>query len=638
MAQTPNHSKPGSGPHAPGAGPAPGTNGTDGRNIDRAVLALAKKKLPPELLADLGITRATYDNVTIPYRGRAGKLLFARTRLAKGPQRFYQPPGVKLAPYGLWLLDGARGGGVLFIVEGESDAWTLMHHGLPVLALPGANTAGCLDVADLDGFKDVYVVPDTDKSGGLLVDGLRDRLGVDGFAGRVHVLRLPATLEEVDIKDVSDLHCHDPAGFLATLTELMKASEPLPLKGDADDAPPPKKEPFQSTDRSAPVDPPKLKKTRLSDVEIEPIEFLVPGLIPTKALTILAGEGGLGKSSLSLALAAAVSRGRPAFGLDYNAGPPADVLLVSCEDDVRNTIKPRLLAVGADTARVQTIDGLIGPDGRVIGFDLNCLASIANDLEESPGVRLLVIDPVTAFVGRTGVNDHRDSELRSLLAPLADLARKYNLAVVLVMHFNKAVTTRAVHRVIGGVGYVNAARAAYAVVRDPDEKERRLMLPLKNNLTSDPRGLAFTLEALPADDADEIILKHGSHLKAEQQFELARQLYRPRWLGTVDVTADDALAPPKQERGPSKVTKCAEWLKQYVGLSSVPSAELDKAAVAAGFSLDNLKEAKAVLRPHGLRSRPAAFGGGWVVGFDQSEDAPAIVPFPVSGGETEPSP
>src|SRR5262249_50356009 len=68
----------------------------------------------------------------------------------------------------------------------------------------------------------------------------------------------------------------------------------------------------------------------LDDIPRDPGRWLVRGYLPQGKLVLVAGDGGHGKSPLLLGLAAALTRGRPAFGLPSPAGPPADVLLVSC--------------------------------------------------------------------------------------------------------------------------------------------------------------------------------------------------------------------------------------------------------------------------------------------------------------------
>src|SRR5262245_58174684 len=85
-----------------------------------------------------------------------------------------------------------------------------------------------------------------------------------------------------------------------------------------------------------------------------PADWLWQDYVPRGALTLLEGDPGLGKSLLALDLAARVSRGwqmPPAAG-PYEGAEPRGVLLLSAEDDLKRTIRPRLDAAGADVQRV----------------------------------------------------------------------------------------------------------------------------------------------------------------------------------------------------------------------------------------------------------------------------------------------
>src|SRR5207244_482487 len=82
-------------------------------------------------------------------------------------------------------------------------------------------------------------------------------------------------------------------------------------------------------------------------------------------------------------------------------------------------------------------------------------------LQARPEGRLVVVDPAGAYIGKSGIDDHKDSDLRALLGPLAELAARHAVTILLVKHLNKGVTAKAVHKVGGSVGYVNAVRAAF---------------------------------------------------------------------------------------------------------------------------------------------------------------------------------
>ncbi len=116
-------------------------------------------------------------------------------------------------------------------------------------------------------------------------------------------------------------------------------------------------------------------------------------------------------------------------------------------------------------------------------------------ISEIGDVSLVVIDPVSAYLGNG--DSHNNAEVRALLAPLSDMASRQNVAIVLVSHLNKggAGGGEALMRVTGSLAFVAAARAAFIVAKDPEDEERRLFIPAKNNIAKDVGGLAFRIES-----------------------------------------------------------------------------------------------------------------------------------------------
>src|SRR5262249_29647907 len=162
-------------------------------------------------------------------------------------------------------------------------------------------------------------------------------------------------------------------------------------------------------------------------------------------------------------------------------------------------IVPRLMAAGADMSRIHSVDGVRGADGKLLPFCLSYYQQLEQKLEENPNIRLVVIDPAGAFIGRSGVDDHKDSELRTLLGPLAELADRKKVTILLVKHFNKGVSFKAAYRVSGSAGYVNAVRAAFVMAPDADDPEKKLLLPIKFNLGKTPKALACRAEEIGAE-------------------------------------------------------------------------------------------------------------------------------------------
>jgi len=355
-----------------------------------------------------------------------------------------------------------------------------------------------------------------------------------------------------------------------------------------------------------------LVTTCLSAIEARPVHWLVPKRIPLGKLVMIFGDGGHGKSRLTLDAAADLSRGRPLFGLDYPAPPPCDTLLISCEDGWGDTIVPRLLAADADLSRIHRVDGVQAEKGEPHQFDLACYQQMKVQLRRYPEIRLVVIDPAGAYVGRTHIDDHKDSELRSLLDPLCGMAEQTNVTIMLVKHMNRNAGARAIHRVSGSSGYANTVRAVFAVVPDRDDDDVKLLLPAKFNLGPWPSGLMLRMASLPEDRRD-AILGRLTYLDDADRAALGEQLFRVEWLGETDVGADDAMGDPG--RGPSKVAQCVDWLKAFLADCAYPTEEILAAAVAAGFSKDNVFRAQAALKASDLRSCKTGYQGKWWWGF-----------------------
>ena len=170
-----------------------------------------------------------------------------------------------------------------------------------------------------------------------------------------------------------------------------------------------------------------------SEITPETLKWLWPGRIPLGKLTLLVGDPGLGKSLLTIDIAARVSRGT-SFP-DGASCEPGAVIMVSAEDDPADTIRPRLDAAGADVSRVHVLQGtritLADNSTAERAFDLETgVATLEDALADVRGVRLIIVDPVSAYLG--GADSNSNAEVRRILAPLAALAAKYGLAVLCV--------------------------------------------------------------------------------------------------------------------------------------------------------------------------------------------------------------
>ncbi len=212
---------------------------------------------------------------------------------------------------------------------------------------------------------------------------------------------------------------------------------------------------------------------------------------------MLAGDPGLGKSLVTLDIAARVSRGAPWPDARHDPQPVGGVVLLSGEDDVADTIRPRLDAHNADVSRVIALQGISGSD---TAGDYKRPVDLARDLDhlrsaikEVHNCRLLIVDPISAYMGKS--DSHVNAEVRAVLAPFAELAAEMHIAILCVSHLRKG-EGQALHRTMGSLAFVAAARAAWVVCKDNSDPERRLLLSVKNNLAADVgSGLAYRIES-----------------------------------------------------------------------------------------------------------------------------------------------
>ncbi|HXG08928.1 MAG TPA: AAA family ATPase [Gemmataceae bacterium] len=230
-----------------------------------------------------------------------------------------------------------------------------------------------------------------------------------------------------------------------------------------------------------------------ANIRPESIDWLWQNRIPVGRLTLIAGRPGEGKSFLTLDMASRVSTGTPwPDGATCQSG---GVLLLCQEDDPADTVRPRLDAHLADVSRIHLLRGS-RTQGGVQPIALADVDIIEGAIEQIPGCRLVVVDPLGSYLGGR-VDMHKDNEVRFVLAPLAALARRHRVAVVIVVHARKAPATHADDGVLGSRGFVGVARAVWHVVRDPENRRRRLFLPGKNNLAEATTGLAFSISCSP---------------------------------------------------------------------------------------------------------------------------------------------
>jgi hypothetical protein len=335
----------------------------------------------------------------------------------------------------------------------------------------------------------------------------------------------------------------------------------------------------------------------LSEVEPESVEWLWPGRLPLGKLAVLDGDPGLGKSAVTLDLAARVSAGMELPG-GGRCGP-AGVVLLSAEDGLADTVRPRLDAAGADAERIVALFTAADRNGTERTISLTQDLDIVERAVDRVGARLVVIDPLMAFLsGKT--DSHKDQDIRRALAPLAALAEWTGAAVLIVRHLNKAAGGNTLYRGGGSIGIIGAARAGLVVAPDPEDPERRVLASNKHNLSRAAPSLVFRVATAPNGAA------------------------RVAWGGTSNLSAGDILKEPVDPEQRSAFSEAKQFLSKELADGRVAAELVKKDARAAGVSERTLKRAKRAL---GVGSEKEGDGTwSWVPPDEGAEGGQAPTP------------
>jgi putative DNA primase/helicase len=258
------------------------------------------------------------------------------------------------------------------------------------------------------------------------------------------------------------------------------------------------------------------------------------------------------------------------------------VIILSAEDDAADTLVPRLMAHGADLTRCHIVEAVRergAPRQFSLLRDLERLEAL---LDRIGGAALMTVDVVDSYLGDT--DTHRNAAVRGVLAPLAELAARRQLAVLGLTHFRKASADRAVLRFTGSIAFVGQARVGWITTpeigEDGEPTGRRLFVRGKGNVAPDIGGLAYMIEGCTVGGGD------------GPSIETCRVVWAPE---AVSVTADEALAPPRSadaEDGRSATEEAVEWLTAYLGDLWWPSADVITAAREAGITGRTLERAR----------------------------------------------
>jgi AAA domain len=312
------------------------------------------------------------------------------------------------------------------------------------------------------------------------------------------------------------------------------------------------------------------------------VEWLWPDRVPFGAITVLAGQPGLGKSLLTIELASKVSTGK--------AGrEPASVVLLSAEDSRSRVVKPRLEAAGADLKHVHLPD--ITREGFATGLVFPDDAPRLREAVMTTEAKLVVIDPLSAHLaGR--INSWNDQKVREALVPLHRMAEETGAAVLIVAHLNKGESPDPLQRIGGSIGLAAAARSVLLVAPDPDDPDgissrRRVLAHVKSNVG-------------PLAESRRLMIENA-------RAAMGAPTARIKDVGASPHSASELLAVDPPERG-GKLTEAVQFLQSELRDGLRLATELEEEAAKRDISKKTLYRAKTRIR---VLSRKDEFGGRW---------------------------
>jgi putative DNA primase/helicase len=418
----------------------------------------------------------------------------------------------------------------LVLCEGELDALALISHGISAITLTsGATTALKPDVVKTLRGKKITLLMDNDDAG---KDGAEKRLEALEPVADVAVAVWPEDRSE---------------GWDATDELLAHGVESI-------------KRIIKAAKRHSGV-------ITLAEVESERVDWLWEGRIPLGYPTMIEGDPGEGKSYVTLALAADISQGRT-LPCCSESQAPGNTLLVTTEDHLGNTIKPRLEQLGADMTRISAcVERLI--------LNEEGLQELGRRVRDN-AIRMVVIDPITANLP-SNVDMYKASDVRGVMAGLSRVAEASKCAIVVVRHLRKGSTDKALHRGLGSIDFAAAARSVLLVGHQASNPSRHAVVHIKSNLAAMSHSVGYEFR-------DGIFT----------------------WTGVSTLTAADLMAADVSVS--DKLLEAREFLTQKLADGPSLATEIQRCAEMEGISLATLRRAKDTL---GIAVDKTAMDGPW---------------------------
>ena len=339
-----------------------------------------------------------------------------------------------------------------------------------------------------------------------------------------------------------------------------------------------------------------LVSAKASSYQMKSIRWLWQDRFAVGKLGIVAGLPDEGKGQ-TLAFIAAQATTGGLWPMDEGRSPRGSVIIFSDEDDPHDTLVPRLAAAGADLDRVHIVKIARAAKGDRLFSIVSDLEALRRKIIEIGDVVLILIDPVSAYLGVGKIDSFRTPDVRAVLTPLTMLASETKVAVVGVMHFNKKIdVTNALLRISDSLAFGAVARHVFGVIEDA-ENARKLFVRAKNNVAAKSKNqtLAYRFSEREV----------GNDKKTGETIMAPYIVWEKEY---VDVTALEAMQAAADTKSPVARDEAKKFLKEILAKGPVLQIEILEAAEAEGVSVRTLHRAKKELDVKAVKDRSKADG------------------------------
>jgi hypothetical protein len=315
----------------------------------------------------------------------------------------------------------------------------------------------------------------------------------------------------------------------------------------------------------------------MSDVVAEDIKWLYGPYFPRGAVTLIDGDPGLGKSSFTVAVVAALSKGRPV--LWSSDRPRGKALLLSAEDDPARVQKPRLMANRADTEQIRYARELFSLDEQGLAMLRAEMFQYRPDL--------VIIDPIIAYMSAS-FDLHKATDMTRFFTEIDKIAREFDCAMIVIRHLRKSRDGDALYQGLGSIAVAGRVRSMLVLGRHPEDPELRAIAHTKSNYGKLGSTIVFDLKPPPNSSVPAVT-----------------------WLDTEDIAADDILRPQSEAatgRPPKESEQVARFLRDFLDDGEMDSKAVFRSGEKRGFSEITIRR---VMKKMGGKKRAAGRQSFW---------------------------